>query len=127
MSIETLKYIADVMESLGLPYDFVVWNGEQVPDPYWIGEYAETEPLTEDGLQESTFILTGTTRESWLSLEQAKTKIKNRFPPVTGDTAILDNGSGVAIFYTDAFPVPAEDGDYKRIQINLRVKEWSVN
>lgn len=127
MSIETLKYIADVMESLGLPYDFVVWNGEQVPDPYWIGEYAETEPLTEDGLQESTFILTGTTRESWLSLEQAKTKIKNRFPPVNGDTAILDNGSGVAIFYTDAFPVPAEDGDYKRIQINLRVKEWSVN
>lgn len=127
MSIETLKYIADVMESLGLPYDFVVWNGEQVPDPYWIGEYAETEPMSEDGLQESTFILTGTTRESWLSLEQAKTKIKNRFPPVNGDTAILDNGSGVAIFYTDAFPVPAEDGDYKRIQINLRVKEWSVN
>lgn len=127
MSIETLKYIADVMESLGLPYDFVTWNGEQVPDPYWIGEYAETEPLTEDGLQESTFILTGTTRESWLSLEQAKTKIKNRFPPVNGDTAILDSGSGVAIFYSDAFPVPTEDGDYKRIQINLRIKEWSVN
>ena len=127
MSIETLKYIADVMESLGLPYDFVVWNGEQVPDPYWIGEYAETEPMSEDGLQESTFILTGTTRESWFSLEQAKTKIKNRFPPVNGDTAILDNGSGVAIFYSDAFPVPTEDGDYKRIQINLRIKEWSVN
>lgn len=127
MSIAILKYIADAMETLGLPYDFAVWNGEQVPDPYWIGEYAETEPMTEDGLQESTFILTGTTRESWLSLEQAKTKIRNRFPPVDGDTAILDNGSGVAIFYSDAFPVPTEDGDYKRIQINLRIKEWSVN
>ena len=127
MSSEVLKYIADIMAALGLPYDVIMWNGEQVPDPYWIGEYAETEPMSEDGLQESTFILTGTTRESWFSLEQAKTKIKNRFPPVNGDTAILDNGSGVAIFYSDAFPVPTEDGDYKRIQINLRIKEWSVN
>ena len=127
MSSEVLKYIADIMAALGLPYDFIMWNGEHVPDPYWIGEYAETEPMSEDGLQESTFILTGTTRESWFSLEQAKTKIKNRFPPVNGDTAILDNGSGVAIFYSDAFPVPTEDGDYKRIQINLRIKEWSVN
>ena len=75
MSEEALKYIADAMESLAIPYDFVMWNGDDPPDPYFIGEYAEEEPLTEDGMQDSTFMITGTTRGSWLSLEQAKTKI----------------------------------------------------
>lgn len=126
MSEEALKYIADAMAALGIPYDFVVWNGEEVPDPYFVGEYAETEPTTEDGLQESTFMITGTTRGTWLSLEQAKSKIRNRFPATSGETAILPNGEGLAVFYSDSFPVPTENGDYKRIQINLRIKEWRV-
>lgn len=126
MSEEALKYIADAMAALGLSYDFVMWNGNGPPDPYYIGEYAEEEPTTEDGLQETTFMITGTTRGSWLSLEQAKAKIRNRFPPNVGDTSILPNGSGLAVFYSDSFPVPTEDGSYKRIQINLRIKEWSV-
>lgn len=126
MSEEALKYIAEAMASLDIPYDFVMWNGDKVPDPYFIGEYAETEPTTEDGLQESTFMITGTTRGTWMSLEQAKSKIRKRFPPVAGDTVILASGAGLAVFYSDSFPVPTEDGSYKRIQINLRVKEWSV-
>ena len=126
MSEEALKYIADAMEALGIPYDFVRWNGEKVPDPYFIGEYAEEEPLSEDGLQEVTFMITGTTRGSWLSLEQAKSKIRNRFPAFSGDTVILPSGAGLAVFYSDSFPVPSDEGDYKRIQINLKIKEWSV-
>lgn len=126
MSEETLKYISDVMGSLALPYDFVVWNGDGPPDPYFVGEYAEEESLNEDGLQDTTFMITGTTRGSWLSLEQAKTKIREQFPKSTGKTVILPSGAGLAVFYSDAFPVPTEDGSYKRIQINLRIKEWSV-
>ena len=126
MSEEGLKYIADAMAAMNLPYDFVMWNGEAPPDPYFVGEYAEEEPLNEDGLQETTFMVTGTTRGSWLSLEQAKNKIKEKFPPFAGDSVILPNGEGMAVFYSDSFPIPAEDGSYKRIQINLRIKEWSV-
>ena len=126
MSEEALTYIAEALESLGIPYDFATWNGDGPPDPYFIGEYDEEETLTEDGLQESTFIITGTTRASWLSLEQAKSKIRAAFPPIAGNTAILPSGAGLAVFYSDSFPVPTEDGSYKRIQINLRVKEWSV-
>ena len=126
MSEEALKYISDALAAIGIPYDFVTWNGDIPPDPYFVGEYAEEEPLSEDGLQESTYIITGTTKGSWLSLEQAKNKIKEKFPPIAGNTAILPNGAGLAVFYSDSFPVPTEDGSYKRIQINLRIKEWSV-
>ena len=126
MSEEALKYIADAMESLAIPYDFVMWNGDGPPDPYFVGEYAEEEPFTEDGMQDSTFMITGTTRGSWLSLEQAKTKIRDMFPKTTGKTVILPSGAALAVFYSDSFPVPAEDGSYKRIQINLKIKEWSV-
>lgn len=126
MSEESLSYIAEAMDALGIPYDFVMWNGDGPPDPYFIGEYTEEEPQAEDGLQDSTFIITGTTRGSWLSLEQAKTKIRQEFPKTTGKTVILPSGAGLAVFYSDSFPVPSDEGDYKRIQINLKVKEWSV-
>lgn len=126
MSEEALAYIAETMESLSIPYDFVVWNGEKVPDPYFVGEYAEEEPADESGEQDSTFMITGTTRGSWLSLEQVKTKLRKAFPKSTGKTVILPSGAGLAVFYSDSFPVPSDEGDYKRIQINLKIKEWSV-
>lgn len=36
------------------------------------------------------------------------------------------NCSCVAVFYDSAFPVPTGDGELKRIQINLSIKEWKV-
>ena len=129
MSEEALKYISDALEALKIPYSFMEWrikNGGKFPDPYFVGEYTEETPLNEDGLQDSTFILTGTTRGTWLSLEQAKNKIKDKFNPISGSTVILASGAGLAVFYSDSFPVPTEDENLKRIQINLQVKEWSV-
>ena len=126
MSEETLGFIASVLADLGIPYMFMEWTSMPVPNPYFVGEYSETEPTTEDGLQESTFIVTGTTRGTWLSLEQAKNKIKSAFDPVEGKTAIFENGSGVAVFYANSFPVPTGEEELKRIQINLTVKEWRV-
>lgn len=127
MSEEALKFIADQLALLGVPYSFMTWNTNPVPNPYFVGEYSEAEPFTEDGLQESTFIITGTTRGTWLTLEQAKNKIKKHFGTSEGKTAILGNKSGVAVFYAKSFPIPTGDGEFKRIQINLTVKEWSVN
>lgn len=130
MSKATLKIISDAMESLGLPYGFIeyrIGDGEEIPETYFVGEYQELEPITEDGLQESTFLLTGFSRGTWLALENAKEAISNYFNKVSGKTVIAEDGSAVAIFYSNSLVVPTGDAELKRLQINLDVKEWSVN
>lgn len=122
MSEEALNFISDLMVSLDVPYNFMEWKGE-VPKTYFVGEYQETPTLTkeENGYHETAFILTGTTRDLWLSLEQTKTKIEEALPR----QAIVE-GSAVAVFFENAFPVRTGDPELKRIQINLTIKEWRV-
>lgn len=124
MSISTLKFISEKLERLKIPYAFEEWTANEVPDPYFVGEYNEVESTEreENGYQETTFILTGTGRK-WLGLEQAKEIIENNIT----ETAILPNGNGIAVFYSNSFPVPTGDAELKRIQINLTIKEWRVN
>lgn len=124
MSISTLKFISEKLERLKIPYAFEEWTANEVPDPYFVGEYNEVESTEreENGYQETTFILTGTGRK-WLGLEQAKEIIENSIT----ETAILPNGNGIAVFYSNSFPVPTGDAELKRIQINLTIKEWRVN
>ena len=126
MSVQVLKIISDAMTSLGLEYGFGEYSANPVVYPYFVGEYTEVESVTEDGLQETTFLLTGFSRGSWLELEIAKEKIERYFNQVSGMTVITDNGSGVAIFYANSLIVPTGDAELKRIQINLSVKEWKV-
>lgn len=119
-----IRFISDVMESAGIPYEFMEYTSAiDAISSYWVGEYSEVEPIAEDGQEETQFILTGTGKE-WLELENQKNKIKKLFPSIQGRRAILDNGSGIAIFYGNAFPVATGDGFLKRLQINLIVKEW---
>lgn len=126
MSKQVLKIVSDAMESLGIEYDFGEYSGNPIVYPYFVGEYTETEATTEDGLQESTVLLTGFSRDKWLTLEDAKERIENYFNQVSGKTVITDNGSGVAIFYSHSLIVPTGDAELKSIQINLSVKEWKV-
>lgn len=126
MSKAALKAISDAMELLGINYDVGCWNGKVVY-PYFVGEYQETPPINEDGMQETAFLITGTSRDTWETLEDAKEKIANHFNKVDGNTVIADNGSAVAIFYENSLIVPTGDAELKRIQINLKIKEWSVN
>jgi len=120
-----LKFISDAMASAQIPYEFMEYTSAiDSISAYWVGEYNEVEPFTEDGQQETQFILTGTGKDSWLELEEQKDKIKKLFPEIQGRKAILDNGSGIAVFYGNAFPIATGDGFLKRIQINLTVKEW---
>lgn len=125
MSIEALKVISDAMESLGITYEFGELNSE-IKYPYFTGEYSESDPLNEDGMQESTFVLTGHSRGSWMALEEAKEKIKEYFPMVEGKTVITDSGSAVAVFYSTSSVIPTVVAELKKIQINLTIKEWSV-
>ena len=126
MTTAPLKIISEGMAELGLTYGFGEYAGDPVVYPYWVGEYTETEPFTEDGLQGVTFLLTGFSRGSWLALEQEKERIENYFSRVSGKTVITDNGSGVAIFYASSMIVPTGDAELKRIQINLNIQEWKV-
>lgn len=128
MQKETMKFISDALASAGIPYEYEEFNSSiESLNRYWVGEYTESEPFSEDGLEESTFLLTGYAKEDALILENDKTTIKELFPTISGNRAILDNGSGVAIFYASAMPVPTGNAFIKKLQINLTVKEWKVN
>lgn len=127
MSKEVLEIIGKAMKSLGLQYGFGEYGGNaegKIVYPYFVGEYMETESTTEDGLQETTFILTGFSRESWEALEEAKEKIEKHFSRYR--VGITSNGTGVAIFYAHSLIVPTGDAELKSIQINLSIKEWKV-
>ena len=130
MSKAALKIISEAMESMELKYGFMEYRisgPDPLPKTYFTGEYQETESFSEDGLQETQFILNGFSREPWIRLEDAKEKIRKYFNNVTGKTVITDEGSAVAVFYGNSLVIPTGDAELKRIQINLTIKEWSVN
>ena len=129
MTISGMKIISDAMEALGMNYGFAEYRieGEEAPEIYFVGEYQESPTPDESGMQESTFLLTGFSRGSWYALERAKEAIKEYFNKVSGKTVIAEDGSAVAIFYASSFVVPTGDAELRKIQINLDVKEWSVN
>lgn len=121
--MEKLKFINDQMSIIGIPYQFMEWTSE-VKYPYFVGEITETEPMTEDGLEESTFILTGFNRgQHYIGLEELKDKIKEHFNPIYGLRSSTDSGS-IAVFFAGSFYVPTGEADLKRIQINLNIKHW---
>ena len=122
MTIQGLAYMNQCLEDLGIPYEYMMWTGD-LQDPYFVGEYSEIQTDNEDGLIESDFILTGTTKTNYLGLEQIKEQIRNYFT-CDGLTDIMENGWGIAISYETAFPVPSIEEGVSRINITLRVKEW---
>ena len=122
MTLAALQFISDQLSGI-IPYEFEEWQSEPLPDPYFVGEFSEIESMTfeEDGFQESQMIVTGT-GTSWINLVESSDKIRNSLPK----TAILSNGNGIAVYYAASIPIPTDDAELKRIQINLTVKEWSV-
>ena len=124
MSGDVLKLISDDMTSLGLNYAFMRWTSDVVY-PYFIGEYTEEPNMTEDNLQDTSFLITGTTRGSFIDLETAKAKVEKLYRD--GKRQITTSGTGVVIFYDSAFTVQTDDAELKKIQINLLVREWKVN
>jgi hypothetical protein len=126
MSKQVLKMVSDSMKDMGIEYGFGTYAKNPVVYPYFVGEYTEREAMTEDGLQESTFLLTGFHRGTWSELEDTKERIENYFNQVSGKTVITDNGSAVAVFYGNSLIVPTGDAELKSIQVNLNIKEWKV-
>lgn len=127
MSKNLLKVVSAGMAELGIEYEFGEYTKKRIVYPYFVGEYTEQEPMTEDGLQETTFLLSGFSRGTWLTLENAREKIENYFNKVYGKTVMVDDGSAVAVFYGNSLIVPTGDEELKKIQINLQCKEWKVS
>lgn len=125
MTNAVLTAVSDGMAACGLNYAFIEWK-DKPAYPYFVGEYQESEPMTEDGLQECDFILSGWIRGAYADLDTAKEKIERYFDRVSGKTVIADNGSAVAIFYGNSSVVPTGDAELKKIEIHLKVKEWKV-
>lgn len=126
MTIDALGLINNAMAELGLEYGFGRYDKTPIVYPYWVGEYQEFESTTEDGKQESTFILNGYSRGTWFSFMEAKDQIERYFNRIWGKTVITDNGSAVAVFFSNSLIVPTGDAELKRIQINLKIIEWKV-
>lgn len=124
MTKNALKVISDAMDSLNLNYGFGEYNGT-ISYPYFVGEYSEAESLNEDGLQESTFMIQGWSRNKWIDLENAKESIRAFFTDV-GKTFMQTDGSCVVVCYGSSMIIPEDDPELKRMQINLIIKEWMV-
>lgn len=130
MTTKPLSILSEAMKSLGIEYGFGIYRGNrngEIVYPYFVSEYTESPITDESGLQEATIMLTGFHRGLREELEAAKEKIENYFDKVSGKTVMAEDGSAVAIFYENALIIPKEDAELKSIQINLSVKEWSVN
>ena len=125
MTKATLGIIYETMKTLGLNYDLELWTGDNV-QTYFVGEYEEVPMSTEDGFQESSFILTGVTTGKRITLEDAKEKIEKHFG-IGGKTYIADNGTAVAISYANSFMIPTGGTEFKKVEIHLDVKEWKVS
>lgn len=120
MSPECLAYVNGLLSNI-INYDFGIWASD-VTLPYWVGEISGIPSNDESGREEATLILTGTAKSLYeLVLDIEKVRQLN-------DTrAILSNENGIAIFYENALVIPIEEGELKRMQINLNIKEWRVD
>ena len=120
--MEALKFIADQMAALEIPYEFGEWTSD-VKYPYFVGEIIEEPTDTEDGAESSSVILVGFHKGKYITLEEIKEKIKKHFPAKGGLRSSTDSGA-IAVFYGSARPIPTGEADLKRIEITLNIKEW---
>ncbi len=122
--MDALKFINEQMSAVGVPYQYGEWTSE-IQYPYFVGELTEEPTITEDGLEEATMLLTGFHKGQYIDLETVKEKIKARFHTIHGARGRTDNGRIVAM-YDGAFYIPTGEPELKKIQINLKIKEWKV-
>ena len=121
--MDKLKFINEQMTAIAVPYEFGQWSSA-VKYPYFVGEITEEPTMTEDGLEESTMLLTGFHRGNLIDLETIKERIKSHFSPIYGLRGQTDSGSSIAVFFDGSFYVPTGEADLKKIQINIKIKEW---
>lgn len=121
--MDKLKFINEQMTAISVPYEFGQWSSA-VKYPYTVGEITEEPTMTEDGFEESTLLLTVFHRGNLIDLETVKERIKSHFCPIYGLRGQTDSGSSIAVFFDGSFYIPTGEADLKKLQINIKIKEW---
>jgi hypothetical protein len=117
-------------EHLKLNYEFGQMSESPPKYPYWVGDYTETESLTEDGVEYPTIILSGFARGNFIEFEEQKERIKEYFKFGTSDlmTVTLPDQTtskvSVNIWFNSSTNIPDDNLDLKRCQIYLNTKIW---
>jgi len=96
MSMAALEVIKEFMKELGINYQFKKWKGHP-QYPYFVGSYQEVPTLGEDGMKETSFILTGFARsdgtvDGVVVLEEAK---ENSQYVVTAANTLIEIINGI--------------------------------
>lgn len=127
MSEAVMKFIAELMDSLSIPYDHDKWSSTLPVDRYFVGEFIEDTMTTmeEDGRQDTVLILRGFTHKERAVLARDAQTIKNHLREPLIQT-LLD-GTVVAVFYEGSRFISTGTEEAKSIKTNLRIKEWRVN
>ncbi|MBU5470146.1 hypothetical protein KQI85_07160 [Falcatimonas sp. MSJ-15] len=121
MTTEVLSYIDSRLKQLNINYAFM--RHENHPGyPYCVGEYREVDNNCEDKSSESVFTLAFFTRNTWIELLTMNELIKSRF-----DNKIvrLSDGHTAAFYYEGHNLIDDEDPNLKRMELTIRIKEWS--
>lgn len=122
---KVLGAVAAELAAAGINYEYGWYTSDEIQYPYWVGEYAETEGTTEDGVREGQIMLTGTNMGTALDLERDRAKIERAFPRVEGKAVEIEGGYA-CFWYANALTVPVDVEDLTRLQININFKEWRV-
>ena len=88
--------------------------------PQFIGEISEVPALDEDGMSEYSFILTGYALKNNIDyLFNVAELLKKQYKP-------SKTINGVVIIYDNFIQIDTNNDELKQIQINLKIKKWSV-
>ena len=114
-----LKIMNNELNTLKIPYTFDGWDKE-IDLPQFIGEISEVPALDEDGMSEYSFILTGYALKNNIDyLFNVAEILKKQYKP-------SKTINGVVIIYDNFIQIDTNNDELKQIQINLKIKKWSV-
>lgn len=117
---KVIRAFNDEAKTMNLPYEFDNWQSE-VKLPFFVGELSEIPTSDEDGKREFDLILTGEDVGAYSQLLDYSEIIRERYKQ--GHSIVVDGGL-IKFFYENATPIPVEDENVKRIQINITVYLW---
>ncbi len=120
----TLTYLADRLAENNIAYELNEWTGRTMPKVFTVGTYTEQPFDMQSGKQVIDFTLTAeAVNGTWNDLQALRDRIMRLF---VDHRAVLSDGTLLAILYQTASPIPSAAYNVKRLEIKIKITEWSV-